>query len=617
MPPSQQRPHQMSLSQMLFVTLREDPAEAELLSHKLLVRAGYIRRLSPGVYSYLPWLWRVLSKISAIVREEMNAVGGQECLFPQLQPADIWQESGRWDTYTQAEGIMFALMDRQGREQGLGPTHEEVVTVLARDLIRSYRQLPQVIYQIQSKFRDEIRPRFGLMRGREFIMKDAYSFGATLESLQATYADMYRAYARILSRCGLDFKVVDADAGAIGGPSAASQEFMVLAEAGEDEVLYTADGQYAANVEKAVSLPSEPQPSPFSVFQRLDTPGTETIDKMVEFLGAPASAMVKNILYQATFDNGMKVVVLVSIRADQTVNLVKLTNSLSQQAGQFGATKALTVILADSATQASWGGDPIPVGYIAPDLPDACLGSQASLHPRLLRLVDATAASLQNFITGGNQVNVHVGGANWGVDYPLPPVVDVRTALVGDRAVHDPTQVLATARGIEIGHIFQLGLKFSQPMQATFTDENGQEKPLYMGCYGIGVSRLAQAAIEQSHDQDGIIWPMSIAPYHCVVVVPNVGDPQQVQVATELATALNAAGVETVVDDRDERAGVKFKDADLVGIPLRVTTGRSLKAGNVEVTRRADKSSQDVAIPEVVEKLQEWVQAELTGAGAG
>jgi prolyl-tRNA synthetase len=597
---------------MLFVTLREDPAEAELLSHKLLVRAGYIRRLSGGVYSYLPLLWRVLQKISGIVRQEMNAIGGQECLFPQLQPAEIWQESGRWDTYTQAEGIMFALTDRQGREQGLGPTHEEVVTLLARDLIQSYRQLPQIIYQIQTKFRDEIRPRFGLLRGREFIMKDAYSFSADEENLKAIYQDMYRAYGNILSRCGLQFRVVDADAGAIGGPQAASQEFMVLAAAGEDEVLYTEDGQYAANVEKAVSLPSDPAPSPFPTFQLLDTPGTETIEKMVQLIGSPASTMVKNILYQAVYDNGLRVPVLVSIRADQAINDVKLSNTLSRMADQFAASKILTLTLADAAVQASWQGDPIPVGYIAPDLPDACIGQQQSLHPRFVRLVDQTAADLKNFITGSNQTNQHVGGANWGKQYPLPTVVDIRTASAGDRAVHDPTQMIASARGIEIGHIFQLGLKFSQVLAANYTDEQGSEQPIWMGCYGIGVSRLAQAAIEQSHDANGIIWPVAIAPYHCVVVVPNVQDAEQMKVAETLVSQLNQAGVETLWDDRDERAGVKFKDADLVGFPFRITTGRSLKQGKVEIVQRANGQTMELPISEVIPTLQEWIRAATT-----
>ncbi len=597
----------MRLSQMLFITLREDPAEAELPSHKLLIRAGYMRRLAAGVYSYLPLLWRVLQKISAIVREEINGVGAQECLFPQLQPAEIWQESGRWDTYTKAEGIMFALTDRQGRQQGLGPTHEEVVTVLARELIRSYRQLPQTLYQIQTKFRDEIRPRFGLMRGREFIMKDAYSFSAHEESLKGIYLEMYQAYGRILSRCGLTYQVVDADAGAIGGPQAASQEFMVLAEAGEDEVLYVADGSYAANVEKAVSLPPDPVDSPYEVFQVLETPGTETIDKMAEFLQVSPTAMVKNLLYQALYDNGLRVGVLVSIRADQEVNEVKLINALTRRADRYKASKVLILGMADAEIQKSWVGDPIPVGYIGPDLSDNCLGQVKDLDPKLLRLVDQTAATLKNFITGSNQIGKHVGGANWDQQYPLPEVVDVRTAKAGDRSVLDPTQTLETARGIEIGHIFQLGLKFSTAMNATYTDETGSEQPLWMGCYGIGVSRLAQAAIEQRHDANGIIWPVAIAPYHCIIVVPNVQETEQMRVAETLMQELESVGVETLLDDRDERAGVKFKDAELIGIPYRITTGRSLKEGKVEVVQRATGDKSEVPLEEVVGLVRDWV----------
>ncbi|MFS8910734.1 proline--tRNA ligase [Synechococcus sp. H60.3] len=599
------------LSQMLFVTLREDPAEAELPSHKLLLRGCFIRRLSPGIYTYLPLLWRVLQKISDIVREEMNAIGAQECLLPQLQPAEIWRESGRWDVYTQAEGIMFALKDRQGREQALGPTHEEVITLLARDLIRSYRQLPQTLYQIQTKFRDEIRPRFGLMRGREFIMKDAYSFHANEESLRQTYQDMYRAYSRILRRCGLEFRVVDADAGAIGGPSAASQEFMVLASAGEDEILYTPDGSYAANVEKAVSLPPPAADSPYTTFQVLDTPGTETIEKLADFLKISPTLIVKNVLYQALYDNGLRVVVLLSIRGDQEVNEVKLANHLSRLAERYQAHKLLTLTLADAEIQKSWQGDPIPVGYIAPDLPDSCLGRQKHFAPQILRLVDQTAALLKNFVTGSNQVGRHVVGANWGEQYPLPEVVDVRKAQAGDRCLLNPDQILETARGIEIGHIFQLGLKFSLPMRATFTDEQGVEQPLWMGCYGIGVSRLAQAAVEQSHDAHGIIWPVAIAPYHVVVVVPNVSDPAQMQVAEKLVQELAAAGIETLWDDRDERAGVKFKDADLIGIPYRLTTGRSLKQGKVELAERATGQAVEIPIEEVVATLKERIAAAL------
>jgi len=599
------------LSQMLFVTLREDPVEAELPSHKLLLRGCFIRRLSPGIYTYLPLLWRVLQKISEIVREEMNAIGAQECLLPQLQPAEIWRESGRWEVYTQAEGIMFALKDRQGREQALGPTHEEVITLLARDLIRSYRQLPQTLYQIQTKFRDEIRPRFGLMRGREFIMKDAYSFHANEESLRQTYQDMYRAYSRILRRCGLEFRVVDADAGAIGGPSAASQEFMVLASAGEDEILYTPDGSYAANVEKAVSIPPPAAESPYTAFQVLDTPGTETIEKLAAFLKISSTLIVKNVLYQALYDNGLRVAVLLSIRGDQEVNEVKLANHLSRLAERYQANKLLKLTLADAEIQNSWQGDPIPVGYIAPDLPDSCLGRQKNLAPQILRLADQTAALLQNFVTGSNHVGQHVVGANWGEQYPLPEVVDVRKAQAGDRCLLNPDQILETARGIEIGHIFQLGLKFSLPMRATFTDEQGSEQPLWMGCYGIGVSRLAQAAVEQSHDANGIIWPVAIAPYHVVVVVPNISDPEQMSVAEKLVQDLAAAGIETLWDDRDERAGVKFKDADLIGIPYRITTGRSLKQGEVELTERASGQATEIPIEEVVTTLKERIEAAL------
>ncbi|MEO1134395.1 MAG: proline--tRNA ligase, partial [Cyanobacteria bacterium J06639_1] len=325
----------MRLSHMLFVTLREDPAEAEIPSHKLLVRAGFIRRIGSGIYAYMPMMWRVLQKVSQIVREEMNATGAQECLLPQLQPAELWQESGRWDTYTKAEGIMFALGDRQQRSLGLGPTHEEVITAIARDSIRSYRQLPLHLYQIQTKFRDEIRPRFGLMRGREFIMKDGYSFHADEESLKQTYADMDRAYSRILERTGLEFRAVEADSGAIGGSG--SQEFMVLADAGEDEVLYTEDGKYAANVEKAVSLPPEAVPSAFDSYRKVDTPDTATIETLSQHLDCSPTQIVKNVLYQAVYDNGMTVLVLVNIRGDRDVNDVKLQNELTKLAPTYKA----------------------------------------------------------------------------------------------------------------------------------------------------------------------------------------------------------------------------------------------------------------------------------------
>jgi len=600
----------MRLSQMLFVTLREDPAEAEIPSHKLLLRAGYIRRIGSGIYAYLPLMWRVLQKVSQIVREEMNATGAQECLLPQLQPSELWKESGRWDTYTKAEGIMFALTDRQKRELGLGPTHEEVITTVAKDMIRSYRQLPLHLYQIQTKFRDEIRPRFGLMRGREFIMKDGYSFHADEESLKKTYQDMHHAYSNMLRRSGLAFRAVEADSGAIGGSG--SQEFMVLAEAGEDEVLYTEDGKYAANVEKAVSLPADAESSAFTSFKKKETPGTETIEKLCKFLKCSPTQVVKNVLYQAVYDNGMTVLVLVNIRGDQEVNEVKLLNELTKQAEKYGGKTVLSMNVPDAESQEKWAAKALPLGYIAPDSGDEYIAENKQVSSKFLRLVDKTVVELKNFVTGANESGYHVVGANWNSEFKLPElVVDIRKARPGDRATHNPEQTLKSARGIEVGHIFQLGTKYSKAMGATYTNEQGEELPLIMGCYGVGVSRLAQAAVEQSYDKDGIIWPVAIAPYHAIISIPNVADAQQMEVGEKLYTQLNQAGIETILDDRNERAGVKFKDADLIGIPYRIVTGRSLKDGKVEIVERATHQAQEIAIEEVVTTLQQWIAEKI------
>jgi len=601
---------------MLLVTLREDPAEAEIPSHKLLLRAGYIRRIASGVYAYLPLMWRVLQKVSQIVREEMNAAGAQECLLPQMQPAELWQESGRWDTYTKAEGIMFSLVDRQGRSMGLGPTHEEVITAIARDMIRSYRQLPVNLYQIQTKFRDEIRPRFGLMRGREFIMKDAYSFDADEAGMKATYEKMNQAYHNILRRSGLAFRAVDADSGAIGGSG--SQEFMVLAEAGEDEILYTEDGKYAANVEKAIALPVEAEASPFITAEKRETLGTVTIAKLCELLKCSPTVVVKNVLYQAVYDSGRTVLVLISIRGDQDVNEVKLQNELVKLANNYGGSTVIGLTVPDAAAQEQWAAKPLPLGYMAPNLSDSYikppkpapveLKAAGMVLPKFLRMVDKTAVDLKNFVTGADEVGYHQVGANWGGEFTLPElVVDLRKATVGDRAIHDPTQRLQTARGIEIGHIFQLGTKYSKALGATYTNEQGEENPLVMGCYGVGVSRLAQSAVEQSYDKDGIVWAPAIAPYHAIVVIPNMADAEQVQAAETLYAELNQAGIETLLDDRNERAGVKFKDADLIGIPYRVVTGKSLKNGKVEVVKRATHEVQEVAIADVVSTLKQWL----------
>jgi prolyl-tRNA synthetase len=589
---------------MLLVTLREDPAEAEIISHKLLLRAGYIRRVSPGIYVYLPLLWRVLQKIMQIVRMEMDAAGAQECLLPQLQPASLWRESGRWDTYTQGEGIMFTLQDRQQRELGLGPTHEEVITDVARNLIRSYRQLPLNLYQIQTKFRDEIRPRFGLMRGREFIMKDAYSFDADEAGMRASYEKMYRAYCRIFERCGLEYRPVQADSGAIGGSG--SQEFMILAQAGEDEVLYTLDGQYAANVEKAVSLAPEAIPSPFTQPERKLTPNTPTIATLCDALNCSPTQTVKNLLYQALFDTGSMVLVLVSIRGDQEVNEVKLANEINRLAPQFAAQQLLKLTIANQENQKQWAQRDLPWGYIAPNLPDDYLKKDPHIYPQFVRLYDQTVVDLRDFVTGANEVDYHWVGANWGQEFPpITTVVDVRKARAGDRAVHDPQQILHSARGIEVGHIFQLGTKYSQKMGATFTNEQGQEVPLVMGCYGLGVSRLAQAAIEQSHDEYGIIWPPAIAPYLVIISIPNMQEPQQVAVAETLYQELQKAGIDVLLDDRPERAGVKFKDADLLGIPYRIVPGRALAQNKVEIITRKGRISQEISVSEVVDFFQQ------------
>ncbi|MCC5657882.1 proline--tRNA ligase [Nostoc sp. XA010] len=598
----------MRLSQMLFVTLRDDPADAEIPSHKLLLRAGYIRRIGSGLYAYLPLMWRVLQKVSQIVREEMNATGAQECLLPQLQPADLWKESGRWDTYTKAEGIMFSLIDRREQQLGLGPTHEEVITAIARDMIRSYRQLPLHLYQIQTKFRDEIRPRFGLMRGREFIMKDGYSFHTDEASLKETYQDMYKAYSNILRRSGLAFRAVEADSGAIGGSG--STEFMVLAEAGEDEVLYTEDGKYAANVEKAVSLPIDAETSRFTTYEKRDTPGTETIEKVCQLLNCSPTQLVKNVLYQTVYDNGITVLVLVSIRGDQEVNEVKLQNELTKLAPEYGAKTIISLNVPNVEAQQAWTAKSLPLGYIAPDIADEYITANKQIHPKFLRLVDQTAVDLKNFVTGANEAGYHVVGANWDEQFTAPKqVVDIRKARPGDRAIHNPEQTLLSARGIEAGHIFQLGTKYSQAMGATYTNEQGEEKPLFMGCFGVGVSRLAQAAVEQSYDKDGIIWPVAIAPYHAIVTIPNIKDAQQIEIAQKLYTELNQAGIETLLDDRDERAGVKFKDADLIGIPYRIVTGRAIANGKVEVVERATRNSQEIVIEEVTTTLHKWITA--------
>lgn len=599
----------MRVSRLLLVTLRDDPAEAEIVSHKLLLRAGFIRRVSPGIYAYLPLMWRVLQKISALVRDEMDGIGALETLLPQLQPAELWQRSGRWAGYTAGEGIMFHLHDRQGRELGLGPTHEEVVTALAADLLRSYRQLPVCLYQIQSKFRDEIRPRFGLMRGREFIMKDAYSFHADEESLRQTYGLMDGAYRRIFQRCGLRTVAVEADSGAIGG--SASQEFMVTAVAGEDLILASPDGMYAANLERAVSLPPEPIPLSIESCRELSTPDQVTISDLCQANGFHSSQIVKVLLLVARFAEGAPYPVLVSLRGDQQLNEVKLSNALQNRIEGQGS--LLEVVAMEPAHLVAEGLSPLPFGSLGPHLDNTAFAGAKTWSSTLLRFADPTAAELPVFVCGSNRRDWHLVGAAWGDLTPIPLIVDLREAQRGDRCVHDPSQLLDTARGIEVGHIFQLGQKYSRAMGATFTSEEGEEQPLWMGCYGIGVSRLAQAAVEQLHDKHGLCWPVSIAPFEVIVIIASSQDSTQVAVAESVYEALGEQGLEVLLDDRQERAGVKFKDADLLGIPYRVVVGRGAASGTVEVVTRRTGEAVEMAVGEACSWLSKRVGGERAG----
>ena len=587
----------MRVSRLLLVTLRDVPAEAEITSHQLLLRAGYIRRVGSGIYAYLPLMWKVLQKISAVVREEMNRVGAQETLLPQLHPAELWQKSGRWQGYTAGEGIMFHLEDRQGRELGLGPTHEEVITTLAGELLKSYRQLPVNLYQIQTKFRDEIRPRFGLMRGREFIMKDAYSFHASEADLRETYGAMDQAYRRIFERCGLDAVPVDADSGAIGG--AASQEFMVTADAGEDLILISDDGQYAANQEKAVSIASAASPLPDGTEESIPTPGLGSIESLCDVKGWDPSQVVKVLLFVATLDDGTHQPVLVSLRGDQELNATKVVNAVSRILNK-GVLDCRPITPDDQNRQQI---APIPFGSIGPDLPDAVLQGAKTWEHTFLRLADETASELNTFICGANTPDLHRFNTSWTAIEQKPTSLDLRNARAGDICQHNPTSRLTEKRGIEVGHIFQLGRKYSQAMESRFTNENGKTEPFWMGCYGIGVSRLAQAAVEQHHDDSGICWPTAIAPFEAIVVVANIQDEIQAQLGEKLYRELQNAGVDVLIDDRKERAGVKFKDADLIGIPWRIVVGRDATEGTVELVRRNGREVEKLAHEQAVSCL--------------
>lgn len=544
----------MRVSKLYAPTLREVPAEAEVVSHRLMLRAGFMRKAAGGIYTYLPLAWRVLKKIERIVREEMDAKGSQELLMPIVQPAEIWQESGRWDVYG-AE--MFRLQDRHNRCFCLGPTHEEMVTTLIRGDVRSYRQLPLSVYQIQNKYRDERRPRFGLMRGREFIMKDAYSFDRDEAGLDKSYQDMYDAYTNIFTRCGLNFRPVEADSGAIGGSG--SHEFMVIADSGEAEIVFCTSCDYAANVEKAELFPLEAQEEAMLTKEEVVTPDCKTIADVCAYLKLPVDHSVKAVAY-----NSEKGLILCFVRGDHEVNEIKVINTCG-------------VIDLEMATEEQLAAAGTVGGYMGP------VGIE---NKKVIVVVDATVMKMHNVCCGANKEGYHFINVNPGRDFTPTYVADIRLIQEGDPCPHCGGEV-SKARGIEVGQVFKLFTKYSSALKATYLDENGKEQPMVMGCYGVGVSRTMAAAIEQNYDDNGIIWPIEIAPYHVLVVPVNTKDEASAAKAEEIYMQLKKVGLETVIDDRKERPGVKFKDADLIGYPLRVVVGpKTLTEGKLEVKIR-------------------------------
>ena len=571
----------MRWSRYFINTLREVPADADVISQKLMMRAGMIRKVAAGIYTYLPLGLRSVQKLEAIVREEMNRAGSTELLMPAIQPAELWIESGRWQKYGKE---LLRIRDRHERDFVFGPTHEEVITETVRDAISSYRQLPVSLYQIQTKFRDEVRPRFGLMRGREFIMKDAYSFHTSRQSLDETYDAMRDAYTRVFHRCALEHVLVEADTGNIGG--SASHEFMVLAQSGEDAVVSCPVCKYGANIEKATSkfFADEPEPAPMTAMAPIHTPGTQTIDDVGKFLGKPTSQLVKTLVFET--ENGP---VMVLVRGDREGNETKIKNHLGVN---------MLEMLADSKFEASTGA---PIGYCGP------VGTKCARV-----LADVSLKSWKNWVVGGNKKDTHTAGVNPGRDFPEPEWGDFTTVLAGDPCPRCGSK-LEIYRGIEVGHIFKLGTKYSDVMNCVFLDEKGERNPMIMGCYGLGIGRTVAAAVEQSHDEEGIIWPMPIAPFEAVVTIIGK-DENVVRTATDVYEKLLAAGVDVLLDDRDERPGVKFKDTDLIGFPVRVAVGgKSLANGQIEWSLRKDRAKQLGAPDEVIARVVEVCTAADTG----
>lgn len=568
----------MKLSQMLIATLREDPSDAEVVSHRLLARGGYIVKVAAGIYSYSPLMWRVMKKFRAIVCEELDRAGAQEVMLPMAQPRELWEASGRWERYV-TDGIMFTLEDRKGAEMCLGPTHEEVITAFADTAINSYKQLPVNLYQVQDKFRDEIRPRFGLMRGREFIMMDAYSFDVDDAGLDVAYQKMRDAYCRIFERCGLDYTIVQADAGAIGG--AGSEEFMVIADTGEDAILFCRESGYAANVEKATSqLAPAPDAGEPAALEKHDTPDVRTVAQLEAFFSLPAARMAKTVLYKATWSD-REAVVAVMMRGDLEINEVKLTNALD----------CLTLALCDDETiQKATGAE---TGFAGP----------VGLSDDIQLLADQSLEGQANLLTGCNESHVHCLNVNLGRDCREPEFHDLRTARAGE-ACPTGKGTLEEARGIEVGHIFKLGTKYSSAMGATFMDKGGKPTPFVMGCYGIGVSRTPASAVEQHHDDKGIVWPAPIAPFEVVVAMVDARRDEQRELAEKLYADLQEAGVDVCLDDRQMSPGAKFKDLELLGFPIQVFCGRKSADGEVEFLLRKGLQKEALPADQVLDRVR-------------
>ncbi|HYY26177.1 MAG TPA: proline--tRNA ligase [Candidatus Udaeobacter sp.] len=573
----------MRWSKTVIPTLKEDPADAEVISHKLLVRAGMIRQVSRGIYDYLPLALKTIRKIENIVRQEMDRAGAQELLLPIASPAELWQESGRWDVYGKE---LVRFKDRHERDFCLGPTHEEVITDVVRRVVRSYRELPFNLYQIQTKFRDEVRPRFGLMRGREFIMKDAYSFHPDVQDCQREYDNMFQTYKRIFTRCGLQFRPVEADTGAIGGSQ--SHEFQVLAESGEDAIVSCDRCEYAANAQKAEIKPRWPasrdvaQETP--KLEKVSTPGKKSVPEVAAFLHLAPERFIKTLVYKTD----QKELVAVLVRGDHEINELKLQAVLGCR----------EVALADEGEVRAAAA--VPPGFLGP------------IGLKLRIIADQAVHGMQRAVTGANEVDAHYINVDQERDFTPSAFADLRLAVAGDPCPRCDKGGLETYRGIEVGQVFYLGKKYSEAMGATYLDAEGRERPIEMGCYGIGISRLVAAAIEQNHDANGIIWPFSIAPLHVLLLPINYKDQATHETVDDLYRDLQERGLEVLLDDREERPGVKFKDADLIGIPLRVTIGaKGLEKGCVELRWRRDGKNEEVAVGEAAQKIQAIVSGAI------